>query len=255
MHECFVEFEKYKFNKRSRISTMDTILRNNDEFKNIEIDVLLRGYIVLIYAFWEGNYKKLQDTFLKFFSEKKVSEIPDNIKKILVIELSIHKKEKNYTLLQLNNFNRIKEINSVIDTILDLKLSECAKNNEIKKYFYEFSNNPNYDKLNSLLFKYSMFLDKIINSLKLDGNIAFDFKERLEFIIGSRNEIAHGSEILGNHNSYKEYIQEKFFDNEEKTIEEISGFLRDISYNIDVLFASIVDEFKYKYMHKEEMVV
>ena len=255
MNECFREFEQYKFNKRTRITTMDTILRNNDEFKESEIDVLLRGYIVLIYAFWEGNYKKLQDTFFEFFSQKKVSQVPEHIKKILVIDLSISRNEKKYTLLQLRSFTRIKEINDIIDNILDLKLSECSKYSEIKGYFYEFSNNPNYDKLKKLLSKYSMFLDKIVNSLKLDNSLSNNFKQILEFIIDSRNAIAHGSETLGRHNGYKEYIQERFFDGQDKTVEEISGFLRDISFNIDVLFTSIVDEFKYMYMHEEEMVV
>lgn len=251
MNECFTEFDKYKFDKRSRIITMDTIIRTNDNIKENELDVLLRGYIVLIYAFWEGNYKKLQDIFFEFFSNKKVSELPKHIKDKLVIDFSINKSEKKYTLLDLSGYDRIREINNKIEEILSSNLNECDNYHKKKIYFYEDSNNPKYDKLKKLLLKYSMFLDKIVNSLITDNNLSSDFKVRLEFIIEARNSIAHGSETLGPHNGYKEYIENKFFDGETNSIEDISKFLSNIAFEIDMLFRSIIDEFKEKYMHQE----
>lgn len=249
MKDEFRLFDDYKMEKRSKISTMDTIIRNNEEFKENEIDVLFRGYIVLIYAFWEGVYKKIGDLFYEFFAVREIQELPHGLKNSVIIELSTDNKEKQSKIGDLVDYRKIVHINEKITDLINKKICECENYDKVKTHFKEQTNNPNYDKLEKFLKKYGISLRKIVEELIEERTIPEDFKKRLDFVVRSRNNIAHGNENLGNHDNYKDYICENFFEGNDISTSEISEFLRETTFYIDTLYRSIVEVFKNKYMH------
>ncbi|EGQ79924.1 hypothetical protein HMPREF9094_1054 [Fusobacterium animalis ATCC 51191] len=55
--------------KKRKINYMHQVIvkaQNEELLKSIQLDVLLRGYIVLIYVLWESAFKTLHEYFLKF---------------------------------------------------------------------------------------------------------------------------------------------------------------------------------------------
>ena len=251
-----MNFERFRRDRRNKITVMDTIIRNNDEFKEGEKDVLLRGFIVLIYAFWEGNYKKIQDIFFEILKEKKLSELPHKIKNRVIIDLVTTKKERNKKIVEIEDYNQITGIHSKITDALEKNLSSYEECNKLKQHFRENSNNPSFLILENMLSKYNMSLRRIVNELIQEEAISEDFEKRLEFIIGSRNSIAHGAENdLENFNDYEEVIISKFISKDEPTIIDVSSFLNETAFYIDLLYNQIYNEFLNKYMHEEEKVI
>ena len=255
MSGYFNEFDKYRFEKRSKISTMDSIIRNNTDLTDSEEDVLLRGYIVLIYAFWEGSYKKLANSFFNFFKYRKINELPHTIKNQVIIELSTEKSDKNIKINEVNDYRKFLKINEKININLEKKLLECEGYDKTEKYFKEETGNPNYSKLDILLKKYCISLDKLISELISENNMPNNFKDVLEFIVSARNSIAHGDESRDMHDGYKNYIVNKFLNNNEKGIIDASDFLRETVFYLNMLFITIIDKFKDKYMHEEEKML
>lgn len=252
MEDRFAEFREYQLEKRAKISTMDTIIRNNDDFKESEIDVLLRGYIVLIYAFWEGSYKKIGELFFEVFKEKLVTELPHEIKNSVIIELSTSKNDRKQKIGEISNYNKFISINDNITNVLNKKLLECSDYERTKRYFKSQSNNPDYDKLTSFLKKYNISLKKIIQDLVDEGDFPTNFKQQLDFIVQSRNNIAHGSENLKGHNTYKNYIISNFLSERPNVqVEDVGNFLNNSSYYIYVLFGRTLEEFKKLYMRDD----
>ena len=64
IEELELNFNSFRNERRQKIITMDRIITDNTEFEDSELDVLFRGFIVLIYAYWEGNYKAVSYTHL-----------------------------------------------------------------------------------------------------------------------------------------------------------------------------------------------
>ncbi|EHJ02372.1 hypothetical protein CDLVIII_5909 [Clostridium sp. DL-VIII] len=251
MEDKFIQFDEYKLEKRSKISTMDTIISNNEDFKESEIDVLFRGYIVLIYAFWEGIYKKIGDLFYEFFINRQIKELPYGIRNLVIIELSTDRNDRNCKIGEIPDYRKIVNINKKINELLNKKMLDCSDYERSQRHFKEQTSNPNYDKLEKFLGKYNISLKKVINELLEGETIPENFIERLEFIVEARNNIAHGNENLGRHSNYKDYITERFLENRSSTAIEVSEFLRYTAFYIDTLYRSIIDTFKDKYMHHE----
>lgn len=253
--KIFTDFDNYRMEKRRKISIMDSIIRNNDEFKDSEIDVLFRGYIILIYAFWEGSYKEIQKVFFLSLKQYSINDLPHTLKNTIVLDLSIEKREKSLKIGEITDYKTIKKIDSSIDEVLKKKLSEFDKDKNLEKHFKEQSNNPNYSKLEQLLKKYNLSLNNILKRLISEGSIPENFKEYLDFIIKSRNSIAHGMDRLDGHDNYERYINSKFLNCDKFITEKVSDFLRDITFYMDVLYNEIIREFKDKYMHVDEKVL
>lgn len=247
-------FERYRTDRRSRLSAMDTIIRNNEDFKESEKDVLIRGFIVLIYAFWEGNYKELQKVFFEDLKEKKIKDLPNSIKDKVIINLSSKSKQKdgkpNIQIIEVSQYKQLIEISSMIDRNLELSILETNKEEVLKKYFMEGSGNPDYDKLNGLLKKYDLSLRSITRKLKEYDFIKDDLKDRIKFIVKARNNIAHGFEDIGEYKTYEEFINDEFIKKEESTIVDVSNFLIETAFYIDLLYKEIYECFINKYMHK-----
>ena len=251
MSAYFNQFDRYRFEKRSKINTMDSIIRNNTELTESEEDVLLRGYIVLIYAFWEGSYKKLAHSFYNFFKDRKINELPHNIKNKVIIELATERSDKNMKINEISDYRKFLKINEKINDNLEKKLSECEGHDKTERYFKEETGNPNYNKLDVLLKKYYISLDKLIEELISENNMQSNFKEVLEFLVSARNSIAHGNENEDMHDGYKNYIVNKFLNGNKKGINDVSDFLRDTVFYLDLIFITIIDKFKDTYMHQE----
>ena len=70
------EFLSFVSKKREKINYMHQVIvkaQNEELLKSIQLDVLLRGYIVLIYVLWESAFKTLDEYFFEILKEKKVS--------------------------------------------------------------------------------------------------------------------------------------------------------------------------------------
>lgn len=249
MCEYFKKFDAYRMEKRSKISIMDSIIRNNNELTDSEIDVLLRGYIVLIYAFWEGSYKKLSQVFYEFFKENEINKLPYGIKNSVLLELSTNRKDKKCKLEEIRDYRKIIDINNNIREYLDKILNKCPNFELTQKFFKEETGNPNLDKLKDFMNKYQISIDKLIYNLIIDKNFCDDFRKRLDFIITARNNIAHGNENERMHDGYQKYIIKNFMNNERDSIEDISIFLTETVFYIDLVFITCCNAFKDKYMH------
>ncbi|MBV4426389.1 HEPN domain-containing protein [Clostridium tyrobutyricum] len=256
MDEFFSDFEKYRISKRVKISTMDSIIRNNiEDFSRNEIDVLFRGYIVLIYAFWEGSYKMLITTLYNFCRNLKIRNLPFNIRNPVVINLATYRKNTNYKISEIKDYNYIIEINDDIQSFLNKRLNSCLQDPKLEKNIMQCfkvdSNNPNYNIFTKFLSKYSLSLNKIITNCIEDNLIPNNFKEILDFIISARNSIAHGYEHLDQYIDYRDYIESKFLNIDKKNTEGVSDFLRDSTFYMNILYSQIVQAFKDRYMHHE----
>ncbi|AIY83873.1 hypothetical protein U729_2626 [Clostridium baratii str. Sullivan] len=241
-------FQKFRTERRNKIITMDTIIRNNDDLKEGEKDVLLRGFIVLIYAFWEGNYKEIQKLFFCILKEKKIKELPHKIKNKVLIELATNQRERNKKISEIEDCKQIDEINSKIIMALESKLSDYSQCDRLCHHFKENSNNPNYTILTNMLSKYNITLKKLIKQMIEEYSIPDNFEDRLNFIIKSRNNIAHGVENISD---YEEMIISNFIRKEDATIIDVSDFLNETTFYIDLLYNEIFSEFENKYMHIE----
>lgn len=241
-------FQKFRTERRNKIITMDTIIRNNDDLKEGEKDVLLRGFIVLIYAFWEGNYKEIQKLFFYILKEKKIKDLPHKIKNKVLIELATNQKERNKKIIEIEDYKQINGINSKIIQSLESKLSDYQQCDKLCHHFKENSNNPSYEILTNMLSKYNISLSKLIKQMIKEYSLPHNFKDRLNFIIKSRNNIAHGVENISD---YEELIISEFINKENSTIVDVSDFLNETTFYIDLLYNEIFSEFENKYMHIE----
>lgn len=245
-----LNFNSFRNKRRQKIITMDRIITDNAEFEDSELDVLFRGFIVLIYAYWEGNYKELQDIFYSFLSSKKISNLPHQIKTPVLIELSTNSSSRSKNLAEFNDYKQLETIYNHIKNNLDKKILDFDC--DLRHKFYENSNNPNYTKLEKFLSKFNISLNKLVKRLCDDTSISSDFKDKLEFIIFSRNDIAHGRENIGLHKTYQEIISEKFLNNKPSTPYDITNFLSEIAFEIDLLYKTILEELLNKYKEEEE---
>lgn len=208
--------------KRERINYMHQIIKKvkEDEIcSELQLDVLLRGYIVLIYSMWESAFKDLHHYFYNSLKEKTVQELPFKIKnKILCecLEKARIKEVKNHTCIE-----RLK-------TQYDLLKSSYVRDIDIK-YFNYFTNNPNIEILKEFIAYYSF---KIM--------LSEENEKRVEYIIKARNDIAHSGKKINNlQNDIKSAFNCK---------EEID-FLQDVTLDIFVIFNNIINTFEEKFMH------
>lgn len=248
IEELELNFNSFRNERRQKIITMDRIITDNTEFEDSELDVLFRGFIVLIYAYWEGNYKEIQDIFYNFLSRKKISNLPHQIKTPVLIELSTNSSIRNKNLSEFSDYKQLESIYNDMKSNLDKKILDFDI--DLRHKFYENSNNPSYIKLETFLSKFHINLNKLVKRLCDDTSLSSNFKCKLEFIILSRNDIAHGRENIGLHKTYQEIIAEKFLGNRPSTPYNITTFLSEIAFEIDLLYKTIFEELLNKY--KEE---
>lgn len=207
--------------RRERINYMHQIIRKvkEDQICNpLQLDVLLRGYIVLIYSLWESAFKDLHLFFYDSFKEKKVKELPHKIKnKILCnkLEKAQNKKIKTY-----HCFEVLKK--EYID-LLETKVKDI---NTI--YFNYLTNNPDLNMLDDFL---SFYAFKVL--------VEEDIKEKIKYIILSRNDIAHSGKQI---NNFKDDIKNNF------SYEEEIDFLQEVTLEIFNIFNNIINKFEEKYL-------
>lgn len=206
--------------RRERINYMHQIIKKvkEDQICNpLQLDVLLRGYIVLIYSLWESAFKDLHLFFYNSFKEKKVNELPHKIKnKILCnkLEKAQNKKIKTFYCFEVLK----KEYVDLLETkVKDIDIT----------YFNYFTNNPNLDMLDDFL---SFYAFKVL--------IKEEIKNKIEYIILARNDIAHSGKQISN---FKDDIKDKF------SYEEEIDFLQEATLEIFNIFNNIINKFEEKY--------
>lgn len=207
--------------KRERINYMHQIIRKIKEdkiYNDLQLDVLLRGYIVLIYSMWESAFKDLHLYFYNSLKSKKVKELPYNIKnKILCEKLENAKKSHR----EIKSYRCIEKLKYEHD-----QLKETFVENMDKKYFNYLTNNPNIKILKEFLSFYSF-------SISLEEETI----NKIQYIIEARNDIAHTG---GSINNFQNDIKDKF------EYEEEIDFLQDISLEIFSIFNEIINKFEEK---------
>lgn len=208
--------------KRERINYMHQIIRKVKEDKicsALQLDVLLRGYIVLIYSMWESAFKDLHYYFYDSLKEKTVQDLPFRIKNKILCECLEKAQDK-----EIKSHLCIENLKRKYDA---LKLT-CVKDIDIK-YFNYFTNNPNIKMLKDFMAYYSF---KTILSEEVE--------KKVEYIIQARNDIAHSGKII---NNLQNDIKNAF------NCEEEIDFLQTVTLDIFVIFNNIVNTFEEKIMH------
>lgn len=218
--------------KKERINYMHQVIKKIVEDSGAtkpQLDVLMRGYIILIYSLWESAYKDLSFYFFYELSEMTIESLPFKLKdKILCFKLEKIKEKKLTTHRCLECVN--KEINNI-------KITKVKDYKNITNFFSEHSNNPDLESLLKLLSLYAFKIE-----------ISDESRKQIEFIIKSRNDIAHSGKIIEN---YNEYIISNF-----GTSKLEIDILQDITLNIFILYKSVIDNFRKKYsIPKSEKVL
>lgn len=226
------ELEYYDFmeRKREKIHYMHTIIKNNI-YKDYEIDILLRGYIILIYSFWESSYNNLWEVFYYFLSKVKTADLPFRIRNEILLNKIVNIRKFDQKINELKTFNYITKANKGIESALNKVVDDI---NDTEECFKKSSNNPNIEILCDFLKLYNM-------KLETEDLI----KRKIGFLVEARNDIAHRGET---EKDYKLEIQSKFNDIKKSEID----ILQDITLDISELFRTVIFEFKKKYsMHKQ----
>ena len=227
------EFLSFVSKKREKINYMHQVIvkaQNEELLKSIQLDVLLRGYIVLIYVLWESAFKTLDEYFFEILKEKKVEELPYNLKNEILCSLlrDIQKKE-------IKSFKCMENAKKDFDNLINLELDKDLK---LKEYFQCKTNNPTVDKLEDYLSKFAFSVP-----------ISPKLMKEIEYIVYSRNDIAHSGRYIENYSkSLKSFLDEisKSFPNEVQSKNEID-LLQEITLDIYILFENITNVFEEKY--------
>lgn len=221
--------------KREKINFMHQVIskmREEKTINNSQLDVLLRGYIILIYVLWESGFRNLSEYFFSFFENKdiKVENLPHNLKNEILCSLLLEFQKK-----EIKNFKCMEKVKISFD---NLNNSNLKKNSNLKNFFQSNSNNPKIE-----------LLTKFLNKFAFSVEITDKEKTEIEYIIVSRNDIAHSAGTVKNFTTnIKEFLdkfKEKFPD--ESIPKTDIDFLQDITLDIFKIFKEITDSFEKKY--------
>lgn len=225
------EFKESVLKKRLEINTFDTIIENfRIDFKEKETDLLIKSYIVLVYAYWEFSFDEFRKFVVDTYSDKEICSLPHTVKNKVLIKLCIT--GKNISLNEITDINKIVSINEKIKEHNKKKINEISRVNDLKKYLIATNANPKWSDLKKFLQMFNFDIDKFCKNLKYNNSISDDFEENLNFIIKQRNSIAHKNKNNIDYNSLKNKSSSNRL---EKTISEIS-------MDINNLFNFLSDE-------------
>lgn len=226
------EYFQFVSDKKTQINYMHQVIKKGIEGENhtkVQYEVLLRGYIVLIYSFWEGAYKSLPSYFFEKLKEIKVESLPYRLKdKIIKQKINNKKAEEMKSHRWLEVLNR--DVNL-------LKNTACGNHSTMIEFFKNNSNNPKTSDLIDLLVLYHFTVP-----------IEEDLRKEIDFIIQSRNDIAHSGMVVRDyHLKIFEEFNMNLVESEEIQRNEAVNKLQRILNNIFVLYKDIADKFQEKY--------
>lgn len=236
------KLHKYQFDKRIRITSLNKIIYSyhQDNTSITDLDVLLRGSLILIYAFWEGNYHFLEEEFYNFFLDKRISDLPSKIQDSILFSLA--KDNQGSPISKINSYKSIVDIDLKLKNSMDkIAKSLQPKPESFKQFFGIPSMNPKYEVLRKFCEKYDVDFKGILQTLKADDMISKNFEKNLECIISCRNKIAHGDEKLINASNYMEYIDNSLVDVNTKEIGDIISFLNKFTADINTVYLEIMN--------------
>lgn len=234
--------------KKEKIDYMHQVIKKSlldNYISSIQYEVLLRGYIVLIYSFWEAGYKSLPEFFFKRFEFKKMNILPAKLKN----KIYDHK-ILSYKLGSGSNHKIIQEKYEEFQNLKNSRVYEIFE--ERLELFGELSNNPKIKHLKKVQELYHM-------GIRVDKEL----ENKINFIIESRNDIAHAGARVENYFTEafdKLKIQEikdrssreRAASKEEKEL--VIDQLQNILNNIFMKFKEIIDMFDQKYP-KEKLLI
>lgn len=210
--------------KKERINYMHQIIKKVKD-ENIvtsqQLDVLLRGYIILIYSMWESAFKDLHQYFYTGLSNLEINALTYNLKNKILCKLLEKAKKSSSEIRSHLCFERIHR------EYEEEKMKKVS--NLPTSYFAYESNNPTLRMLNEFLGWYNMGI-----------NISDTLKKEIEFIIKSRNDIAHSGIRI---NNLQTLIENEFRESNQTEID----LLQEIVMHIYVLFNDITIDFERLY--------
>ena len=205
--------------KKERINHMHQVInkmKENGELSitNRQYEVLIRGYIVLIYSFWESSFTSLGKCLITIYNDIKLEDFTFKMKDKIFIKYLKEKSNHigNHNWLE-SNYNSYQVL-----------LSKTLKETNFEYHFYSNSNNPKLCDLESFL---GLFHKRI--------SISENTEKLISYIINSRNDIAHSGSLT---QDYELDIKINFNATID-TIDILQGATNEI-YN---LFKNVIDKF------------
>ncbi|SYZ79269.1 MAE_28990/MAE_18760 family HEPN-like nuclease [Trichococcus shcherbakoviae] len=245
------DFTNYRTEKREEISTMARIIDSMpEEFTEREKDLLLRSFIVLVYAYWESCYHRVQEVVFEKYQDSSIKNLPFAIKNKVYLYFALDKAGTNgsKTIREIDNYSVFQKISSGILETEDKKLSEHV-NQTIKASVLNKSGNPTFQQLNNFMHCFNINMDKVVNNNINEGYLAPYFIDFLDFIIKQRNAIAHKNEKIQYtekiFNTYFECIDHVTLVYSEKYQIQIDftapDFIKEMLFQIDRVFTFLIE--------------
>lgn len=253
-HQQEIEFTNYRTEKREEIQAMAKIIESmnmSDEFTIREKDLLLRSFIVLVYAYWESCYHRIQKVVLERYLDLPIEDLPFQVKNKVYLSLISGKagRNKSKPIKEITNYNVFQNINLGILENQEKKLSE-HNNSEIQKSIFNFKGNPSFEDLKKFMAGFNIRIERTIEK-NVEANSLYPFLEDfITFIIKQRNAIAHKNEKINyadqEFRTYFEcinYLKEEYETTYEiRNLPQPSDFIKEMLFQIDQMFTFLIEE-------------
>ena len=250
------EFASYRTEERLEIQAMANIIESlPTDFTDKERDLLLRSFIVLVYAYWESCYHKIQEVVFEKFEDIYLEKLPFEIKNKVYLAIVQDKAGANHSkeIREVKDYNLFHKINSGIIEKKESKLSDFDTIS-IKKKILNKSGNPNFEDLKKFMASFNIRLDRIIESNISEGNLAPYFTKFLTFIIKQRNAIAHKNEKIQHEGSvYRTYFEclesvTELYSTDFNNVIDLApaDFVKEMLFQIDKVFTILIESVEEK---------
>ena len=228
--------------KRQEINKMQSIISaSKNTLSEKELDLLIKSFIVLIYAYWEDAYHKLNIYLNSVYCDTPIKDLPYNLKNKSLLQLTI-----NGDLdIKIDSFEKINKLHHCLVSNEVKSINEVdTEQNNIKNKLINFHSkqNPKIHDFKELLKFHSFNPKKVFDYLNYDGDNEDIITSIINFIISQRNNIAHkNSNHIHNKKSFSTcrevilYYLELQFPKKRHNLQP-EDFLKDILFDINNLF-------------------
>jgi len=162
--------------RRKELHIVKTFIPNDEGPKK---NAALRFAVPILYAHWEGFVKKSCELYLEYVSTRylKLCELKPQF-----ITLALHKKIENTDIKHIES--KTKTVEFLLDDI-EKKLTIPTKN------IIQTKSNLRYD-----------ILEEILYIICIDRSLFVHHRELINYLVDSRNNIAHGNYLRVNFDAY-----------------------------------------------------
>ena len=180
-------FDDYRSYKREEIGKLSRIIEDLNPMRSIEIDLILRSYVVLSYAYWESCYNFFVEELEEMYFELELRQLPIKLNELVFVSL-LKSSVSNYDSKD-EFVTAIHFINSV--EARPVKNLSSSKIEILRKSLRPQTQNPKIRTIAEILKLYGLNYKTIIKEFKDNDFLSKEFEKNIEFIIEQRNSIAH----------------------------------------------------------------